>query len=273
MIRALALVAILAGQAAAEGLFEPTPPERMRDLSTDRPDTTESPYTVDAGHFQLEMDLVNWSRDDRREEGERVRERALELASLNLKAGLTGSSDLQFVFSPFVSQKLETAAGDDDESGASPITLRLKLNMWGNDGGDTAFAFMPFVTFPSASDELGPERFEGGLIAPLAISLNERLTLSLMAEADILEDSDRSSSALEILNTASLGVAVTDSLGSFVEIASFSPVSSNGDWRGFFDFGFTYLLTANLQLDSGMNVGLNEAATDYNPFFGMSCRY
>ena len=47
-------------------LFNPTPPERMRELSTDRPDQTESPHTVDAGHFQLEMDFVSaaFDRDD-----------------------------------------------------------------------------------------------------------------------------------------------------------------------------------------------------------------
>src|SRR5258707_15821817 len=37
-------------------LFNPTPREYMRAFTTDRPDLTESPFTVDAGHFQLEMD-------------------------------------------------------------------------------------------------------------------------------------------------------------------------------------------------------------------------
>ena len=35
----------------------------MRDLSPDRPDATESPYTVDAGHYQLEMDFANFTYD------------------------------------------------------------------------------------------------------------------------------------------------------------------------------------------------------------------
>ena len=38
-------------------LLNPTPREQMREMSTDRPDKTESPYTVDAGHFQIESDL------------------------------------------------------------------------------------------------------------------------------------------------------------------------------------------------------------------------
>src|SRR5215208_5769920 len=44
-------------------LFHPTPPDLMRELSTDRPDKTESPYTVDAGHVQIEMDLASYSYD------------------------------------------------------------------------------------------------------------------------------------------------------------------------------------------------------------------
>ncbi len=34
-------------------LFHPTPRDLMREMSTDRPDQTESPYTVYAGHFQV----------------------------------------------------------------------------------------------------------------------------------------------------------------------------------------------------------------------------
>src|ERR1700690_3325848 len=42
-------------------LFNPVPENLMRDLSPDRPDGTESPFTVDAGHYQLEMDFANFT--------------------------------------------------------------------------------------------------------------------------------------------------------------------------------------------------------------------
>ena len=44
-------------------LFNPKPKDALRDLSTDRPDLTESPYTVDAGHVQWEIDLFNATYD------------------------------------------------------------------------------------------------------------------------------------------------------------------------------------------------------------------
>src|SRR5687767_4843881 len=45
-------------------LFRPTPRHLMRDLATDRPDVTESPYTVDAGHFQAELSFIEYVSDD-----------------------------------------------------------------------------------------------------------------------------------------------------------------------------------------------------------------
>src|SRR2546425_12662784 len=44
-------------------LFNPTPRELMREMNTDRPDKTESPFTVDAGHFQIEADILNYTYD------------------------------------------------------------------------------------------------------------------------------------------------------------------------------------------------------------------
>src|SRR6267143_1757097 len=44
-------------------LFNPAPRELRREMSTDRPDKTESPYTVDAGHFQAEADILSYTYD------------------------------------------------------------------------------------------------------------------------------------------------------------------------------------------------------------------
>src|SRR5437667_370545 len=44
-------------------LFNPTPTKHLRGLDTDGPGSTESPYTVDAGHFQVEMTLVGYTSE------------------------------------------------------------------------------------------------------------------------------------------------------------------------------------------------------------------
>lgn len=60
LLAALSPVMLLAGPQEREAapdksgyhLFNPTPTALMREMSTDRPDQTESAYTADAGHFQ-----------------------------------------------------------------------------------------------------------------------------------------------------------------------------------------------------------------------------
>jgi len=60
-----AAISALAGETKVDKsqfhLFHPTPDALMREMATDRPDKTESAYTVDAGHFQVEMDLLSYT--------------------------------------------------------------------------------------------------------------------------------------------------------------------------------------------------------------------
>src|SRR4051794_35775014 len=43
-------------------LFNPVPESAMRSFNTDRPTKSNVPFTIDAGHFQYEMDLFNYAR-------------------------------------------------------------------------------------------------------------------------------------------------------------------------------------------------------------------
>ncbi len=104
-------------------LFNPTPPDLMRELSPDRPDKTESPYTVDAGHFQLEMDFANFTATDT--EGARIR--AWNVAPINFKIGLLNQVDLQFVFDNYLHVRRHdpgATARDDDAVRRSAISRR-----------------------------------------------------------------------------------------------------------------------------------------------------
>src|SRR4026208_1539423 len=78
-------------------LFNPTPRNLMREMSTDRPDKTESAYTVDAGHFQLEMDVLSysWDRDNGLPGDTRIE--SVAIAPMNLKVGLCNRADLQLM--------------------------------------------------------------------------------------------------------------------------------------------------------------------------------
>src|SRR6478752_3911650 len=82
-------------------LVNPVPASLLRELATDRPDKTESPYTVDAGHFQLEMDLVSYGYDRETSEGSDTRTEALAVAPVNLKIGLFNNIDFQVILETY----------------------------------------------------------------------------------------------------------------------------------------------------------------------------
>jgi len=78
-------------------LFNPTPAEYVRALDTDGPGSTESPYTVDAGRFQVEMTLVGYTYDRESFDGVTQRFEAWAIAPMNLKIGLLNRLDAQLL--------------------------------------------------------------------------------------------------------------------------------------------------------------------------------
>lgn len=53
---------------------------------------------------------------------------------------------------------------------------------------------------------------------------------------------------------------------------SLASAERGSHWQATADFGLTYALTEDVQLDGGVNVGLTRAAEDVNPFLGLSVR-
>jgi hypothetical protein len=239
----------------SQHVLSPTPRARMRELSTDRPDTTESPFTVDAGHVQVELDAVSAERDQGATE--------LALATTNLKLGLTTFADLQLIMEPY-----RRAAGG---TGIGDLTLRTKLNVWGNAGGGPAFAVMPFVSFPTATDGLGAGHTEAGLILPLGLEAPFEFGLTLMLEVDAAYHEDHYGT--DLIVTGSLGHDLVGALGGYVELASSTPLESADELELGLNGGLTLGLGEDVALDAGGRVGLTEAAPDLALFIGGSARY
>lgn len=256
-------------------LFNPTPSEQMREMSTDRPDKTESPYTVDAGHFQVESDIANFSYDHDTAAGADIRTRSWSLGTLNLKVGLNNRSDLQLVVPSWnhVRTDDQVAGTLTKQSGFGDLVARLKVNLWGNDSGDTALAVMPFVKFPSNTDALGNKDYEGGLIVPLGIALSENWSLGLMTEFDIIKDTASSGYHPEFINSITVSRPIFGEVSAYLEFFSAVSAERGTPWIGTVDCGITWGITKNMQLDCGINFGVTRAAEDMNPFLGFTFRY
>lgn len=242
---------------------------QVRELSTDRPDRTESAYTVPSQHWQLELDLVNFTRT--KDSG--VTTESLSITPFNLKYGLNNNTDIQLVVSPYVQVEADSPGATTSNSGFGEVTIRLKHNVWGNDGGTTAFAVMPFVTLPTADEEIGGgESVEGGIILPLAVTLTDSLQAGIMAQINALKDSEDHYSP-EFVLSATLGAALTERIGAYVEVYGSRFDDAGERTQATFDAGVTYSPTDTLQFDLGANAGLNNHTDDIQVFLGMSRRW
>ena len=237
-------------------------PVGARDLSTDRPDQTESPYTVEPGRYQAEFQLISAAR------GPGGGGTAWQFAGLNLKRGLSRSIDLQLVTSGLES----VPSGSDRESGTGDLVMRLKWNARGNDAEGLAWGLMPFVSFPTGSEGFTAGGFEGGLIVPVGFALSSEVGMGLMAQGDVVRDGDGEGTHLGTFFTATVSRAIAGSLGGFVELAARFRPEDEGETETMLDLGTTYGVGEDIQWDAGVQLGLSEAAEDYRAFVGFTIR-
>jgi hypothetical protein len=246
-----------------------------RELSTDRPDKTESPYTVDAGRVQFEIDLVSVEHDHDTDAGADTVTDAWAAPVVNCKLGLGQRTDAQLVLSPYgrVCTHDRVAATRTVQHGFGDITARVKVNLWGNDGGRTALALMPFVDFPTSQDSLGASAMQGGLIVPLAVELPANWGMGVMTEVDWTRNAADTRTYAEFVNSITFSHDLAGDLAGYVELWSKTSREPGTDWEGTFDLGLTYGLTEDIQLDAGCNFGVTSAPSDVNAFLGVSARF
>jgi hypothetical protein len=233
--------------------------DSLRPLSTDRPDTTESPFTVDRGHWQIETELFSWTRDG-------GRTAAFSFGETNLKYGIHDSADIQWVLPLWIDEK---GGGE----GFGDMEIRWKQNLLGNDGGKHALALMPYVKLPTADSDLGNGDLEGGLIIPYATEGPAGWSIGLMAQLDIVSDEDGSGVQPQLLVSAATGHDLTEQTAIFFELAALFTTESGDEHQASFNTGLTWSPTDTLQWDAGIRVGLTAETDDFTPFLGISRKF
>ncbi|HVU40027.1 MAG TPA: transporter [Xanthobacteraceae bacterium] len=258
-------------------VFNPTPPALMRELTTDRPDNTESPFTVDAGHFQTETTLFGYTRSDRSPDGS-VSD-SYEFGTTDLRMGLTNSAEMNLIWQPYGIVRTHAPNPTDSmlQSGIGGLEIRGKINLWGGDAfenpGSTAFALLPFISVPTdRGNGVSPDAVEGGLILPYAIKLTETFDITMNAGVEAIHNDGGAGYHPRYIASASLGHDWTEQLTIYYEVYAELAPASNFDVV-LLSTGVTYQVTKNVQFDSGINLGVTPAADRFNPFVGASFRF
>lgn len=218
--------------------------------------------------MQVETELASFTRHA--DDGERREE--WRFAGTSLRVGVLDSLDVQLLFDPLVLARVEHADGGSTRgAGAGELVTRAKWNLWGNDGGRTALALLPFVQWPLAASDTREGRWRGGLIVPFAVELGRGWSAGAQSQVEWVEDPDGGVDT-ELVHSLVVGRELGERLGVYLEFFTRVPVQEPGDWQGMVDAGFTYALGPNVQLDLGCDVGVTGAAPDVRPFLGLTVR-
>ena len=255
-------------------LFNPTPDSQLRSFAPDRPPKADSATTVDAGHFQYETDLLNYSQTN----FGGVTTRLYQAFDPVWKLGLTNWVDFELQFNGYqnlTATDNATGAAVAKASGFGDVFVKSKINLFGNDGGSAALAIIPYVKIPSDAPTISNGVVEGGLIAPFQLQLPHDFGLTLMSEVDALKDAADSGRHANFVDLVNLNHAVPGIKNLSAAIEFFSSVGTDPNTPPIytFDTALIYLLTPNVQLDAGADFGLNRAAPAVQVFVGLSQRF
>ncbi|HLY56821.1 MAG TPA: transporter [Stellaceae bacterium] len=255
---------------SAYSVFDPTPDSQLRPFSSDRPGKAESPISLDAGRFQVESEVVSWVYD----RTGTTSLSALEVAAPVLKLGLTDSVDAEIGLSLYQHVRGRSAGTTSTAEGFGDMTLAAKINLFGNDGGDSAMALIPSIVLPTSAPGLGNSTVSYSLAAPFNQALPGDWTFALQPTLAVAENAANTGSHTEISGSVGFSHSVlAETVTGSLEL--FGLVSSERGARAYatFDPSLAWLVGPNLQLDAGVYIGLNAAAPDWNPYVGISYRY
>ncbi|MGI4865895.1 MAG: transporter [Janthinobacterium lividum] len=251
---------------------KPVPHNRLRPLRPDRPGTTESPFTLDAGHFQVETDgvrLINQPAS-----GEDAQQRTWYVADALLKLGLGRKTDIQVELPLYSAQKQRaTDTGDwENHRGFGDVAVRLKHNFLGDDQkGPIAASVVAYVRVPTGAGGVSETRPEYGLILPVNVEVGDTYNLEAQLETDLDYDPEQAQRYLRLMPSVAIDRQFGKKLGLLLE-GAFPWNTEQHRWHAQLNVAPTFNVTDNFQLDAGTHIALN-TRTQREYFVGFTVRY
>ena len=259
-------------------LFHPTPADQMREMDTDRPNVTNTPHTIDAGHLQLETGLIDYSYFRQHSAGASARN-DFSFGQFNFRLGVLNNLELNVALDALELDR--TRGGNPYKSFTAAsfgdTVFGGKINLWGNETGDdaweSALAIQPQLKFPTARDSVGNGRFEGSVAAPFLLNLPKAFHFSYQTGVLYERNTKNTGYVAGFENAVCIDRVVYHDLDVYVEYANFVTTEKHTKAIQSIDFGGLYPLNKNIILDTALTFGLNRASTNFELTAGVSVRF
>lgn len=251
------------GAVIGEGYIDGNPDDDV--IVTDRPDFTEASSVVGYGVLQIESGY-RYTYDNNGTNqviGHTYPDTVIRLGVLRdwieLRVGWSYSNE---------------RTNGVDNSGSEDLVAGFKFGLTEQQGFLPEMAAISQVRIPTggrgfSSDEVLP----GGALL-YSWELNDRFSLGANTGFNQAIDQGSTNKYDEWFQSFSLGMAITDRLGTYGEWFTLQPSGADTVLpEHYVDGGFTYLITNDMQFDVYGGYGLNDVADDYFIGSGLSVRF
>jgi hypothetical protein len=226
--------------------------------------------TVPDNHFQIETDLVDWSKQNSGGE----RESTLTVGETTFKYGLNSRSDIELAVTPWERDRSSADGTHSTVLGFGDLDLLYKYRL-SSDNAPLQVAVEPYVTIPTAKHSMGSGKVEAGLLVPIGYQLGDSpWSLGATPEIDWVADADGHGRHASMEQVVSLGLQATKKLSLGAELWGQWDWDPSGTGKQYTaDATVAYLASDNVQLDAGANFGLNSQTPAIELYTGVSVRF
>ncbi|NIJ35453.1 hypothetical protein FHR22_000102 [Sphingopyxis panaciterrae] len=220
----------------------------------------------------LELGLGDWTRDTQGP----VRTDTVQLGDALVRVGLTDSLEAQLGWTAYghVRVRDRTAGAVDKVSGVGDVTIALRQNLRNPDGSGFSIALMPYASLPAGGRAIGAGDWATGLLVPMSLDLSDSVSLGVTPQVDAAADGDGNGRHLGFGTVVGLGVGLSDSLSAAGEVSLYRDRDPAGrSTEALAGLSMGWQPGKDMQLDLGVNLGLNRASPDAEVYFGIVRRF
>ncbi len=227
-------------------------------LVGDRPDFTESALTITTGRVQVEAGLTHMRTPN---------VETNQVGEVLGRIGLAPNTELRVGLGSFV----DVSVDPSDIDGFDDMSLGVKQRLIQGEGSTPTMAVIAVTSLPTGSSDIGTQKAQPSLVGVAEWGLSDRVGLGTnLGWSSAYNGTDYFSSAWL---SASLGYALAERVGCFVEGYGYNQEEKDGDSTKYMNLGVTFQANEDLQFDVRYGLGFNDLDDDWFAGAGVVYRH